>query len=37
MGDSLREISSLFRRAHCGRYYGGLWFKVFNERGPCAT
>jgi hypothetical protein len=26
---------ALFSRAHCGRYFGGLWFKVFSERGPC--
>jgi hypothetical protein len=25
----------LFRHTHAGRYFGGLWFKVFNERGPC--
>jgi hypothetical protein len=25
----------LFRPAHAGRYFGGLWFKVFSERGPC--
>jgi hypothetical protein len=25
----------LFRHAHAGRYFGGLWFKVFSERGPC--
>lgn len=26
---------TLFSRAHSGRYFGGLWFKVFSERGPC--
>ena len=26
---------TLFSRAHSGRYFGGLWFKVFCERGPC--
>ena len=26
---------TLFSRTHGGRYFGGLWFKVFNERGPC--
>ncbi len=26
---------TLFSRAHTGRYFGGLWFKVFSERGPC--
>jgi hypothetical protein len=25
----------LLRHAHAGRYFGGLWFKVFSERGPC--
>jgi hypothetical protein len=25
----------LFHHAHAGRYFGGLWFKVFSERGPC--
>jgi hypothetical protein len=25
----------LFARCHCGRYFGGLWFKIFVERGPC--
>jgi hypothetical protein len=25
---------SLQRRTHAGRYFGGLWFKVFRERGP---
>ena len=25
----------LFSRAHSGRYFGGFWFKVFCERGPC--
>ena len=28
------EPRSLFR-ARSGRYFGGLWFKVFSERGPC--
>ncbi len=26
---------SLFSRSQCDRYFGGLWFKVFSERGPC--
>lgn len=26
---------TLFSRARSGRYFGGLWFKVFSERGPC--
>jgi hypothetical protein len=26
---------SLFRHARSGRYFGGLWFKIFSERGPC--
>jgi len=25
----------LFARSHCERYFGGLWFKTFRERGPC--
>jgi hypothetical protein len=25
----------LLRITHAGRYFGGLWFKVFSERGPC--
>ena len=25
----------LFSGSHAGRYFGGLWFKVFSERGPC--
>ena len=25
----------LFGRAHSKRYFGGFWFKVYNERGPC--
>jgi hypothetical protein len=25
----------LFSRAHSGRYFGGFWFKLFCERGPC--
>jgi hypothetical protein len=35
MGDRQIETPCLFRRARCGRYFGGLWFKVFCERGPC--
>ena len=27
--------SDLLRHTHAGRYFGGLWFKVFSERGPC--
>jgi hypothetical protein len=26
---------SLFRHARPGRSSGGLWFKVFSERGTC--
>ncbi len=25
----------LFSGSHSGRYFGGLWFKIFSERGPC--
>ncbi len=25
----------LFSRAHSSRYFGGFWFKLFCERGPC--
>jgi hypothetical protein len=25
----------LFSPSRSGRYHGGLWFKVFSERGPC--
>jgi hypothetical protein len=25
----------LFSRTHAGRYFGALWFKEFDERGPC--
>ncbi len=25
----------LFSRTHSGRYFGGFWFKLFCERGPC--
>ena len=25
----------LFARTHSSRYFGGFWFKVFFERGPC--
>lgn len=25
----------LFSCTHAGRYFGGLWFKIFSERGPC--
>jgi hypothetical protein len=25
----------LFTRSHADRYFGGLWFKIFRERGPC--
>ena len=25
----------LLRPVHAGRYFGGFWFKVFCERGPC--
>jgi hypothetical protein len=28
-------VHSLFSRVHSGRYFGGLWFKPFSERGPC--
>ncbi len=26
---------SLFSRVHSSRYFGGMWFKLFTERGPC--
>jgi hypothetical protein len=25
----------LFARSQCDRYFGGIWFKIFRERGPC--
>jgi hypothetical protein len=31
----LAAVHSLFSRARSGRYFGGLWYKVFSERGPC--
>ena len=31
----LTAAHGLFRYARAGRYFGGLWFKVFTERGPC--
>lgn len=31
----LLAAGTLFSRDHAGRYFGGLWFKVFSERGPC--
>lgn len=34
-GKKLTAAHSLFRHARSGRYFGGLWFKVFSERGPC--
>ena len=33
--EQLTAAHSLFRHARSGRYFGGLWFKVFSERGPC--
>jgi hypothetical protein len=33
-GKQLTAAHSLFRHARSGRYFGGLWFKVFRERGP---
>jgi hypothetical protein len=30
-----RAAHCLFSRVHSGRYFGGLWFKIFRERGPC--
>ena len=34
-GDGPSAGQGLFRPARAARYYGGLWFKVFSERGPC--
>ncbi len=34
-GELLTAAHSLFGHARSGRYFGGLWFKVFSERGPC--
>jgi len=34
-GEQLVAARSLFGHARGGRYFGGLWFKVFSERGPC--
>jgi hypothetical protein len=34
-GEQITAARSLFRHARSGRYFGGLWFKVFSERGPC--
>jgi hypothetical protein len=34
-GEQLTAAHNLFRHARSGRYFGGLWFKVFSERGPC--
>jgi hypothetical protein len=38
-GGALNALSpacgELFRAARAGRYFGGLWYKVFDERGPC--
>jgi hypothetical protein len=31
----LAAAYDLLRHARSGRYHGGLWFKVFSERGPC--
>ena len=33
-GEQLTATRSLFRHSRGGRYLGGLWFKVFSERGP---
>ena len=33
--EQLAAAHTLFRHARPGRYFGGLWFKVFSERGPC--
>lgn len=40
VGTAVRRVMagaalSLFSRTHSGRYFGGFWFKVFFERGPC--
>gem|GEM_PF-2281739 len=35
VGDRQIKTPCLFRRARGDRYFGGLWFKVFSERGPC--
>jgi hypothetical protein len=34
-GTQSAAARSLFHHARSGRYFGGLWFKVFSERGPC--
>ena len=34
-GVLLTAGQGLFRPSRSGRYFGGLWFKVFSERGPC--
>jgi hypothetical protein len=34
-GAQLTAARSLFRHARSSRYFGGFWFKVFSERGPC--
>jgi hypothetical protein len=37
--DVLRVVTCasrhLFARSPCDRYFGGIWFKIFRERGPC--
>ena len=35
--EQLTAAHSLFRHARSGRYFGGLWFKIFTERGPAET
>jgi hypothetical protein len=34
-GAQLTAARSLFRPARSSRYFGGFWFKVLSERGPC--
>jgi hypothetical protein len=30
-----RAAHALGSSSRSSRYFGGLWFKLFNERGPC--
>jgi hypothetical protein len=34
-GTSFAAGQGLFSPSRSERYFGGLWFKVFCERGPC--
>ncbi|HEX5643133.1 MAG TPA: hypothetical protein VFZ86_12475 [Thermoleophilia bacterium] len=34
-GAQLAATRSLFGHARSGRFFGGLWFKIISERGPC--